>query len=434
MNITLVRHERSCDPSIKLNASVVLSSSFSPLSIHDSTTTISVFAKSTVPTMRSVSLLRASSKAFSDTSAARCLSTSATSRLAQPAAAAATGAAKAQLSQIALSRAKDVESNWQGTSMLGGTTKNYIDGKFVESSTSSWLDVNDPSTQALLSRVPLTTKSEFEAAVANAQAAFPAWRETSLLSRQQVMFKLQALLRDHMDDIANAIVLEQGKTFADAKGDVLRGLQVVEVACGITSTLMEERIEVSKDMDTYARREPLGVTAAIAPFNFPAMIPLWSIPMATVTGNTLVLKPSERVPGASMIIAELCERAGMPKGVLNVVNGAVDIVNGIASGKLSAREVAVAFCKRAAIAQQMVSLRSSWDVTYSLLTRLDQLLDGNLLRRGNPPRRRARCRTSIKAGCPITSTTRLANLTEGQPQDSRVRLDSRTCLLCKQAG
>ncbi|KAJ1030429.1 hypothetical protein NDA16_001338 [Ustilago loliicola] len=276
--------------------------------------------------MRSVNMLRAiKPQAVS----ARCLSTSATSRLAQPAAAASSGAAKAQLSQIALSRAQDVDSKWQGTSMLGGTTKNYIDGKFVQSSTSSWLDVNDPSTQALLSKVPLTTPSEFEKAVANAEAAFPDWRATSLLSRQQVMFKLQALIRDHMDDIANAIVLEQGKTFVDAKGDVLRGLQVVEVACGITSTLMEERIEVSKDMDTYARREPLGVTAAIAPFNFPAMIPLWSIPMATVTGNTLILKPSERVPGASMIIAELCERAGMPKGVLNVVNGAVDVVNGI---------------------------------------------------------------------------------------------------------
>ncbi|EST09840.1 Aldehyde dehydrogenase [Kalmanozyma brasiliensis GHG001] len=279
--------------------------------------------------MRSINLLRASSKAINSANAARCLSTSAASRLAQPAAAASAGEAQAQLSQIALSRAKDVESKWQGTSMLGGTTKNFVDGKFVDSSASSWLDVNDPSTQALLSKVPLTTQSEFDAAVANAEAAFPAWRETSLLTRQQVMFKLQALLREHMDDIANAIVLEQGKTFADAKGDVLRGLQVVEVACGVTSTMLEERIEVSKDMDTYARREPLGVTAAIAPFNFPAMIPLWSIPMATVTGNTLVLKPSERVPGASMIIAELCQRAGMPKGVLNVVNGAVDIVNGI---------------------------------------------------------------------------------------------------------
>ncbi|KAJ1030851.1 hypothetical protein NDA18_002080 [Ustilago nuda] len=275
--------------------------------------------------MRSFTMLRAIKPTAVST---RCLSTSAASRLAQPAAAS-SGAAKARLSQIALSRAQLVDSKWQGTSMLGGTTKNYIDGKFVESSTSSWLDVNDPSTQAVLSNVPLTTPSEFEKAVANAEAAFPKWREASLLSRQQVMFKLQALIRDHMDDIANAIVLEQGKTFVDAKGDVLRGLQVVEVACAITSTLMEERIEVSKDMETYARREPLGVTAAIAPFNFPAMIPLWSIPMATVTGNTLILKPSERVPGASMIIAELCERAGMPMGVLNVVNGAVDVVNAI---------------------------------------------------------------------------------------------------------
>lgn len=132
-----------------------------------------------------------------------------------------------------------------------------------------------------------------------------------------------------MDDIANSIVLEQGKTFPDAKGDVLRGLQVVEVACGITSTIMGEKLEVSKDMDTYARRDPLGVTASICPFNFPAMIPLWTIPMATVTGNTLILKPSERDPGAAMIIAELCERAGMPKGVLNVVNGTVDTVNAI---------------------------------------------------------------------------------------------------------
>lgn len=132
-----------------------------------------------------------------------------------------------------------------------------------------------------------------------------------------------------MDDIANSITLEQGKTFADAKGDVLRGLQVVETTCGITSTLMEERLEVAKDMDCHARRVPLGVTAAIAPFNFPAMIPLWSIPMATVTGNTLLLKPSERDPGASMIIAELCQRAGLPKGVLNIVNGTVDTVNAI---------------------------------------------------------------------------------------------------------
>jgi len=181
----------------------------------------------------------------------------------------------------------------------------------------------------VLSRVPETLPEEFDKAVSSAQAAFPAWRETSILSRQAVMLKLQALIRKHMDDIANVITLEQGKTFADAKGDVLRGLQVVEVACGVTSSMLEDRLEVSKDMDTHARREPLGVTAAITPFNFGIMIGLWSVPMALITGNTLVLKPSERVPGASLILAELCERAGVPPGVLSVVHGSVDTVNAI---------------------------------------------------------------------------------------------------------
>ncbi|KAE8233878.1 hypothetical protein CF326_g1085 [Tilletia indica] len=234
-----------------------------------------------------------------------------------------------KLSPLAASRAKDAQSKWAGISTTGGSTKLYLSGKFTDSATKRWLDVHDPSTQTLLSRTPETLPEEFEAAVSSAHAAFPAWRETSILSRQAVMLKLQALIREHMDDIANIITLEQGKTFLDAKGDVLRGLQVVEVACGVTSSMLEDRMEVSKDMDTHARREPLGVTAAINPFNFPAMIPLWSIPMALVTGNTLILKPSERVPGASMIITELCERAGVPPGVLNVVHGSVDTVNAI---------------------------------------------------------------------------------------------------------
>lgn len=264
-------------------------------------------------------------------SARRCLHASQLSG-AQPAtraASASQSAASSPLGALALERAKDVEQKWRGTSTLGGTTKNYVDGQFVDSKTSRWVDVHDPATQTVLTRVPDTTMAEFDAAVASAQAAFPDWRDTSLLGRQAVMLKLQTLVRNHMDDIANSITLEQGKTFADAKGDVLRGLQVVETACGITSTLLEDRLEVAKDMDSYVRKVPHGVTAAIAPFNFPAMIPLWSIPMATVTGNTLLLKPSERDPGATMIIAELCERAGLPKGVLNVVNGTVDTVNAI---------------------------------------------------------------------------------------------------------
>jgi len=132
-----------------------------------------------------------------------------------------------------------------------------------------------------------------------------------------------------MDVIATSIVLEQGKTFADAQGDVLRGLQIVETACGITSTLLGNKLEVSRGMDTENRKLPLGVCASIAPFNFPAMIPLWTIPMATVTGNTLIVKPSERDPGAALMIAELCQKAGFPPGVVNIVHGTVPTVNAI---------------------------------------------------------------------------------------------------------
>nr|KAJ3404048.1 hypothetical protein HK105_003968 [Polyrhizophydium stewartii] len=141
------------------------------------------------------------------------------------------------------------------------------------------------------------------------------------------MLDLQALIRQNMDRLAHSITLEQGKTFPDAKGDVLRGLQVVEAACGIPTSLLGEKLAVARDMDTYTIREPLGVTAGIAPFNFPAMIPLWMFPLSIACGNTMVLKPSERDPGATMILAKLAEEAGVPKGVLNVVQGGVDTVN-----------------------------------------------------------------------------------------------------------
>lgn len=127
--------------------------------------------------------------------------------------------------------------------------------------------------------------------------------------------------------MAASITLEQGKTFNDARGDVIRGLQVAETACGITTQLPGEVLEVARDMETRSYREPLGVVAAICPFNFPAMIPLWCIPIAVVTGNTLILKPSERDPGAALILAELAREAGLPNGVLNIVHGAVDTVN-----------------------------------------------------------------------------------------------------------
>ncbi|KAJ1546059.1 Methylmalonate-semialdehyde dehydrogenase [acylating] mitochondrial [Cladochytrium tenue] len=203
----------------------------------------------------------------------------------------------------------------------------YIDGQFVESKTSDWIELRNPATQELVTLVPQATPAELQRASDAAAAAFVGWRKSTVLARQRVMFDLQALIRKHMDEIATSITTEQGKTFADAKGDVLRGLQVVEHACGIPSLLMGESLPVSADMDTYTIRQPLGVVAGIAPFNFPAMIPLWMFPLAIACGNTVVMKPSERDPGAMMILARLAEEAGVPKGVLNVVHGAVPTVN-----------------------------------------------------------------------------------------------------------
>ncbi|KAG8785384.1 hypothetical protein FRC19_009911 [Serendipita sp. 401] len=218
---------------------------------------------------------------------------------------------------------------WQGTSYTGKNVTNYIAGEFKESKADKWIEVRDPSTQTLLSRVPETTEEEFNQAIDAASDAFKTWSRTSVLTRQRFALELQRQIRDNADALATSIVLEQGKTLGDAHGDVLRGLQVVETACGISSNLLGEKIEVTKDMDTETRRLPLGVCASVAPFNFPAMIPLWTIPLAAVTGNTLVLKPSERDPGAAMIIAELCARAGLPPGVLNIVHGTVPTVNRI---------------------------------------------------------------------------------------------------------
>ncbi|KAL2005638.1 hypothetical protein VTN00DRAFT_10131 [Thermoascus crustaceus] len=206
-------------------------------------------------------------------------------------------------------------------------TTNFIDNKFVPSKATTWIDLHDPATNNLITRVPQSTDEELRAAVESAQKAFPAWRATSIMAKQQILFKFVNLIRANWDRLAASITLEQGKTFADARGDVLRGLQVAETACGITTQITGEVLEVAKDMETRSYREPLGVVAAICPFNFPAMIPLWCIPIATVTGNTLILKPSERDPGAAMILAELARDAGFPDGVINIVHGAAKTVD-----------------------------------------------------------------------------------------------------------
>ncbi|KAL8814044.1 MAG: hypothetical protein Q9223_006705 [Gallowayella weberi] len=201
-------------------------------------------------------------------------------------------------------------------------TQNFIKNQLVQSKSTEWISLHDPATQRLVTKVPQSTDAELQEAVNQAQDAFPGWRETSILKRQQLMFRFTALIRANWDRLAAIITTEQGKTLADARGDVLRGLQVAETACGITTQLTGQVLEVAQDMETQSYREPLGVVAAICPFNFPAMIPLWSIPIATVTGNTIVIKPSERCPGAALIIAELAKEAGFPDGVINIVHGA----------------------------------------------------------------------------------------------------------------
>ncbi|KAH0909100.1 hypothetical protein HID58_032421 [Brassica napus] len=199
---------------------------------------------------------------------------------------------------------------------------NLIGGSFVDSQASSHIDVINPATQEVVSQVPLTTNEEFKAAVSSAKKAFPSWRNTPITTRQRVMLKFQELIRKNMDELALSITTEQGKTLKDAHGDIFRGLEVVEHACGMATLQMGEYVpNVSNGVDTYSLREPLGVCAGICPFNFPAMIPLWMFPIAVTCGNTFVLKPSEKDPGASVMLAELAMEAGLPDGVLNIVHG-----------------------------------------------------------------------------------------------------------------
>ncbi|KAB2042673.1 hypothetical protein ES319_D02G232000v1 [Gossypium barbadense] len=207
---------------------------------------------------------------------------------------------------------------------------NLIGGAFVDSKSTSTIDVINPATQEVVSQIPLTTNEEFKAAVAAAKQAFPSWRNTPITTRQRIMFKLQELIRRDMDKLAKNITTEQGKTLKDAHGDVFRGLEVVEHSCGMATLQMGEYVpNVASGIDTYSVREPLGVCAGICPFNFPAMIPLWMFPVAVTCGNTFVLKPSEKDPGASIMLAELAIEAGLPPGVLNIVHGTNDIVNAI---------------------------------------------------------------------------------------------------------
>ncbi|MGB5487234.1 MAG: CoA-acylating methylmalonate-semialdehyde dehydrogenase [Lysobacterales bacterium] len=206
----------------------------------------------------------------------------------------------------------------------------FIDGNFLEGSSGRYGDVFDPATGKVQKQVPLASAAELDLAVKAASAAFPNWANTPALSRARCMFRLKSLIEEHRLELAGLLTSEHGKVRDDALGEVTRGLEVVEFACGAPQLLKGEFTDsVGRGVDAWSFRQPLGVVAGITPFNFPAMVPLWMIPMALVCGNTFVLKPSERDPGASMLLADLIKQAGVPDGVFNVVHGdrvAVDAI------------------------------------------------------------------------------------------------------------
>jgi malonate-semialdehyde dehydrogenase (acetylating)/methylmalonate-semialdehyde dehydrogenase len=209
-------------------------------------------------------------------------------------------------------------------------TKNFINGEFVSSKADMWFDIKNPATQEIVNKVPQTTKEEFDYAVENAAEAFKSWREVPILTRQRYMFEYVAKVKAAHEELAVAITREQGKTLVDARGDIQRGIEVVEHCCSISSIMMGETVEnISKGIDSYSYRVPLGVCSGIAAFNFPVMILLWMFPVGITCGNTYVLKPSEKVAGASTILARLLQEIKLPKGVVNFVHGGKDTVNAI---------------------------------------------------------------------------------------------------------
>ena len=208
--------------------------------------------------------------------------------------------------------------------------KNYIDGSWCESAASHYVDVQNPATAELLAQTPLSPPSEVEEAANAAAKAFDGWRRTPATQRIQHLFKLKDLLEEHFEGLARAITVENGKTLNDARGEMRRAVENVEVACGIPMMMQGEFSEdIARGIDEYMIRQPLGVAASICPFNFPGMIPFWYLPYALATGNTAIIKPSERTPMTMAKVFRLLEQAGFPPGVVNLVNGGPETVNAI---------------------------------------------------------------------------------------------------------
>ena len=210
------------------------------------------------------------------------------------------------------------------------TIHNYINGRIAESQSEKVAPVFNPATGEQIRQVGLSTKNETGLAIESAAKAFPSWSKTSPLKRARVLFKFKALLEENLDLLAKTISTEHGKVYSDAIGELTRGLEVVEFACGIPHLQKgEHSANVATGVDSHSLMQPLGVCAGITPFNFPAMVSMWMFPIALATGNTFVLKPSEKDPSLSLMLAKLLSEAGLPDGVFNVVNGdkeAVDVL------------------------------------------------------------------------------------------------------------
>ncbi|MBE3072739.1 MAG: CoA-acylating methylmalonate-semialdehyde dehydrogenase [Acidobacteria bacterium] len=210
------------------------------------------------------------------------------------------------------------------------TLPNYIGGRWVPSRSAERLDVFNPALGSVIAKTPLSTREELDTAAQAAKQAFPAWRDTPPAVRARAMFAFRAKLEAALEELAQIVTIENGKTLDEARGSVRRGIECVETACGAPSLLMGMSLEnVASGIDCHLVRQPLGVCAVIAPFNFPAMVPLWFLPFALVTGNTVVLKPSEQVPLSMKRVFELLAECDLPPGVANLVNGGRDVAEGL---------------------------------------------------------------------------------------------------------
>ena len=210
----------------------------------------------------------------------------------------------------------------------------FVDGKEFKGESKRSADVFNPATGEVQAKVNLASKSDVDAAIKVASQAFPEWADTPPITRARILFKFKELIEKNSDELTKLIVAEHGKVYDDAKGSLTRGLEVVEFACGIPHLLKGEFTEnVGRGVDSWSMRQPLGVCAGITPFNFPAMVPMWMFPVAIACGNTFILKPSEKDPSCSMMLADLLKQAGLPDGVFNVVNGDKESVDALLEHK-----------------------------------------------------------------------------------------------------